>query len=227
VGPEFSFKLHPIRPNTSAKKRKRGTTEPQNQENPWSPALRTLYTVEPGEHWESTSRYRKFTIGGETFQVEDTVLVNNEDPGSKPKPGLSPLSDILQDQWVAKVLEVRAGDEQHVYLRVYYMFRPEDLPEGRQWYHGSNELIASNEMAIIDAMTVNGRITPTQWDESDDTVELGPEDLFWRQTFDCYTNKLSVGHHECVSKIGLKLKSCRIYGYTACASSITTPTISF
>lgn len=56
--------------------------------------------------------------------------------------------------WVARILEIRARDEHHVYARVYWMYWPDELPLGtrdgkksvcgRQPYHGENELIASN-----------------------------------------------------------------------------------
>jgi hypothetical protein len=58
------------------------------------------------------------------------------------------------DDWVARILEIRASDEHHVYARVYWMYWPDELPNGtsngkkmvggRQAYHGANELIASN-----------------------------------------------------------------------------------
>jgi hypothetical protein len=58
------------------------------------------------------------------------------------------------DEWVARILEIRASDEHHVYARVYWMYSPDELPpgtidrmktvQGRQPYHGTNELIASN-----------------------------------------------------------------------------------
>lgn len=58
------------------------------------------------------------------------------------------------DDWVARILEIRASDEHHVYARVYWMYWPDELPRGsrdgrkivrgRQPYHGTNELIASN-----------------------------------------------------------------------------------
>ncbi len=58
------------------------------------------------------------------------------------------------DDWVARILEIRAADEHHVYARVYWMYWPDELPsgtldgkktvQGRQPYHGQNELIASN-----------------------------------------------------------------------------------
>ena len=58
------------------------------------------------------------------------------------------------DYWVAKILEIRAKDENHVYTRIYWMYWPDELPQntldgkriisGRQPYHGQNELVASN-----------------------------------------------------------------------------------
>lgn len=58
-----------------------------------------------------------------------------------------------EEDWVARILEIRASDEHHVYARVYWMYWPEELPrshyrgkvvQGRQPYHGQHELIASN-----------------------------------------------------------------------------------
>jgi hypothetical protein len=63
----------------------------------------------------------------------------------------SKLPDTLKKRWVGKVLECKAKDEQNVFVRVVWFQRPEDLPCGRQSYHGTNELIASNDTFIIDA----------------------------------------------------------------------------
>lgn len=88
-------------------------------------------------------------------------------------------------QWKAKVLEVRALDPEHVYIRVAWLNRPEDLDTGRKAYHGKNELIPTNQMDIIDAMAVNGRLDIYQWLEgNDDTPMPGIEEYFWRQTYD-------------------------------------------
>jgi hypothetical protein len=35
------------------------------------------------------------------------------------------------DDWVARILEIRASDEHHVYARVYWMYWPDELPQGR------------------------------------------------------------------------------------------------
>lgn len=73
---------------------------------------------------------------------------NGEDEDADDEPQ-EPISD-----WVAKVLECRAFDEEHVFLRVVWLYRPEDLPSGRKPWHGSNEVFPSNNMQIIDAMAV-------------------------------------------------------------------------
>lgn len=59
-----------------------------------------------------------------------------------------------EDGWVARILEIRAKDEHHVFARVYWMYWPDELPakvrdrkklvSGRQPYHGQSELVASN-----------------------------------------------------------------------------------
>lgn len=70
------------------------------------------------------------------------------------------------------MLEVRALDSEHVYLRVSWLNRPEDLDLGRKPYHGKNELIPSNQMDIIDAMATNGLLKVYHWDEEDDEAEM-------------------------------------------------------
>lgn len=60
-----------------------------------------------------------------------------------------------EKEWIARILEIRASDEHHVYARIYWMYSPDEIPagtrdannnvvSGRQPYHGQNELIASN-----------------------------------------------------------------------------------
>ena len=95
--------------------------------------------------------------------------------------------------WVAYVLEVRAKNPNHVYLRVYWMYHSRDLPGGRQHYHGQDELIASNHMDIIDAQTVMDKLQVTHMKEEDE--EETTEGYYWRQRFDVCTGKLSVGIH--------------------------------
>ncbi|KAF2146752.1 uncharacterized protein K452DRAFT_294295 [Aplosporella prunicola CBS 121167] len=161
----------------NSKKRRRSSLstgrEPLLEENPFDRNLDTYYKVEPVKWWNDTKRYRKFTIANETFRLGETVFVQGHDPGVEPA------------NWVAKVLEVRAANELNVFLRVYWFNRPEDLPMGRQPHHGHNEVIATNTMQIIDALTVNGKATVKHWKETDGEEILDEDTLFWRQTFDC------------------------------------------
>ncbi|KAK7725960.1 hypothetical protein SLS57_003549 [Botryosphaeria dothidea] len=173
--------------SSNKKKRKRGppARQPLVQENVFDNNLTTLYTVEPAKWWEATKRYRKFTrrhsdggvlVGNENFSLGDTVFVKPDDAEAVD----APLSN-----WVAKVLEVRAASEAHVFLRIFWMYRPEDIPGGRRPYHGRNEVIASNTMQVIDALTVNGKANVRYWTEDDNNEVLDGDQLFWRQTFNC------------------------------------------
>lgn len=119
----------------------------------------------------------------DTFEVGDVVFVKADDT-EDPDPN-APITG-----WLAKVLEVRAMDPAHVYLRVFWMYRPEDLPGGRRPYHGQNEVIASNDMQIIDATCVEAKASVRRWQEQDDKNELlDGDELFWRQTLDILKNK--------------------------------------
>jgi hypothetical protein len=87
---------------------------------------------------------------------------------------------------------VRALDPEHVYIRLSWLNRPEDLGSGRKDYHGKNELVPTNQMDIIDAMAVNGGLKVKHWDETadDDETSMPEEDeYFWRQTFDFANTK--------------------------------------
>ena len=116
-------------------------------------------------------------MGSESIAVGQCILV---------KPDEAEAAKIdLAAQWKAKVLEVRALDTEHVYIRVAWLNRPEDLAGGRKAYHGKNELIPTNQMDVIDAMSTNGSLQVHHWDEHDDESPLMTEDqYFWRQTLD-------------------------------------------
>jgi len=132
--------------------------------------------ISPADYWESTSRYRKFTINGEEFQVGQIVFVKKVEEEED-------ASDVIQ-HWLAKVLEVRAGDASHVYLRVFWAYRPEDLPGGRQPHHGACELIISNHMDIIEALTVQASASVVYWNDKPEDLALTADQLFYRQSFD-------------------------------------------
>lgn len=137
------------------------------------------------------------TVGNESIATGQCILVKHDDSED-------PKVDVAS-QWKAKVLEVRALDTEHVYLRVSWLNRPADLDGGKRKYHGTNELIPTNQMDIIDAMAVNGTLPVEFWDEYNDEKNLPAEDqYFWRQTYDVASGTFSVragqiehrkGHH--------------------------------
>ena len=127
-------------------------------------------------------------VGNNTFGIHDFIYVNH----SEAKHGALIPDEDEHHFWIARVLEVRAVDPQHVYLRVYWMYWPSELPTGRMSYHGKNELVASNHMEIIDAMTVSELASVEHYEETDESAPM--VGLYWRQTFDFVTQKLSVSH---------------------------------
>lgn len=97
-------------------------------------------------------------MNGIKYYSEGFVFVANEATIERQRAAAS-LGNVgpikkSDDDWVARILEIRAADEHHVYARVYWMYWPDELPhgtldgkktvQGRQPYHGQNELIASN-----------------------------------------------------------------------------------
>ncbi|KAG7403557.1 hypothetical protein Forpe1208_v016193 [Fusarium oxysporum f. sp. rapae] len=58
------------------------------------------------------------------------------------------------DDWVARILEIRGSDEHHVYARVYWMQRPEELlagmPDGKKIVQGCPPYYAANEVLASD-----------------------------------------------------------------------------
>jgi hypothetical protein len=166
--------------------------------------LDITYAVRPGSAWSSLKPYRNFigehvlstlfianllicTVGEQKFSLGSIVYINRHSPAPPaPPPGSSEATILEYDRanlWVAKVLEVRAKDTQHVYLRLFWLYWPDELPNKRQPYHGANELIMSNAMDIVDAMTVAGPAEVTHWDEyKDEQEDLGQR--FFRQFLD-------------------------------------------
>ncbi|KAK4565531.1 hypothetical protein LTR86_004148 [Recurvomyces mirabilis] len=190
-GPSPPFSITTI-PLNSPKKRKRSTTNLHTQSDLFEDRLSVQYEIKPLNNWESLRRYKKFTVGNESIAVGEHILVKHD---------VSEDQKIdIAAQWKAKVLEVRALDPEHVYIRVAWLNRPEDLDSGRKDYHGLNELIPTNHMDIIDAMTVNGRLELYHWAEEDDESAMpGIGEHFWRQTYDfAGTKTFSELRHICI-----------------------------
>lgn len=137
------------------------------------------FLVTPNQNWADMTRYNSFVcmctcrfsagflrrlytnaamiiVNGIKYYSEGFIFVANSSMIQRQKiPDEAMQSGKRSDDnWVARILEVRASDEHHVYARVYWMYWPDELPsgtqdgkkyvQGRQPYHGRNELIASN-----------------------------------------------------------------------------------
>ncbi|KAG8359109.1 hypothetical protein FVEN_g3488 [Fusarium venenatum] len=197
------------------KKRKRDGQDDdkrvQIQISPFSPTgtfkthdtMDLYYTVEPGKRWQDMTRYNSFVLNSIKYYSEGFVYVANESTVEHQKAQNESngayKKDSREESWVARILEIRASDEHHVYARVYWMYWPDELPpgtidgkktvQGRQPYHGHNELIASNHMDIINVVSVTAPASVNQWIESDD--EEIQDALYWRQAYDCRNSQLS------------------------------------
>ncbi|KAF7552190.1 hypothetical protein G7046_g7491 [Stylonectria norvegica] len=183
----------------------------QFQNSPFSPVGRFKtydnmdlhYSVDPRKRWFDMTRYNSFVLNGTKYYSEGFVFVANESTieQQKAQPSLGQMTPRRKsnDDWVARILEIRAADEHHVYARVYWMYWPDELPadtidgrkkvQGRQPYHGFNELIASNHMDVINVVSVTMPALVSEWVEADD--EEIHDSLYWRQAWDCRSHELS------------------------------------
>ncbi|KAG6036180.1 hypothetical protein E4U19_003563 [Claviceps sp. Clav32 group G5] len=168
-----------------------------------SQSMNLVYTVEPQKQWLEMTRYNSFVLNGFKYSHDEFVYVANDTTielqraTAKNADGGATLQST--DYWVARILEVRASDELHVYARVYWMYSPDEIPAGtsdgrktiagRQPYHGQNELLASNHMDVINVVSVAMKATVHHWIESDD--DEVQDALYWRQAFNCRTSQVS------------------------------------
>ncbi|KAL3955851.1 hypothetical protein ACCO45_009870 [Purpureocillium lilacinum] len=205
-----------IHSQVTGKKRKRNVTQGEKglvqtrpQEWPFGPSgdsrtqrMDVSYRIEPLKGWLEMTRYKSFFLNNVKYYSDDFVYVANdttverqkranEDPDQSDRAGLKGL-------WVARVLEIRALDEHHVYARVYWMYSADDLPPKsaadqrpvpeQVAGYSQNELIASNHMDIINVVSVVGRATVNHLCANAAEDEGG---LHWQWAFDYRTSKLS------------------------------------
>lgn len=78
------------------------------------------------------------------------------------------------------ITEARADDARKVYVRVMYAYWPEELPRGRQSYHGMKEVVMSNHMNILNAHSIAGKVKVERIDDAVESVD----GVYWRQTLD-------------------------------------------
>ncbi|EFY94590.2 Bromo adjacent region [Metarhizium robertsii ARSEF 23] len=107
------------------------------------------YIVEPRKRWRAMTPYHNFILNGRKYSTHDFVYVANddsieaqkiasreEDGGSLPR---------LTKYWVAKILEIRAADEHHVYARIYWMYSPDELPPNTRYGEESIEVCCGHQ----------------------------------------------------------------------------------
>lgn len=148
----------------------------QLKDGPQGLTMDLPYVVNRHNSWFSMTRYKnfvcEFSLKAHHPPLADQKIVTNQAAGKGAKYFVDDHVYITNDTvikrqaddrkqldyWVAKILEIRASDQNHVYVRIYWMYSPEDLPRTayncddrrRQLGHsyGQNELIASNHSKL-------------------------------------------------------------------------------
>jgi hypothetical protein len=105
-----------------------------------------------------------------------------------------------QNTWVGRIQQVKAAKQDEVYVRIFYLYWPEELPKGRETYHGTNELVLSNHADIIDATSIMNEAEIMQLPDDEATVPPAPGQYYWRQTHN-------------VKKVGKSLSTLPRYCY--------------
>lgn len=154
--------------------------------------LDLLYVVGPDNAWQKLTSYKSFVFGGLKFKRGDFVSVANETTIRGPNIiDKSYENERINDQdWVARILEIRASDANHVYARIQWMYRPYELPSSTDRrgqiqdtpYYEKKELILSNHLDIIDVFSVSGQAEvyqQAQADHGESKIEY-----FWRYAYD-------------------------------------------
>ncbi|KAI9745123.1 MAG: hypothetical protein M1818_001401 [Claussenomyces sp. TS43310] len=201
-------------------------SEPALQKSPFRSkdkpdALDTEFLIEPAAAWKAMAQYSNFIIYGEKYSISDDVYVRHQG---------TPEKDASEgDYWVAKILEVRASSSSNVMTRVMWYYSPKDLPKkkgmstGARAYHGRHELIASNHMDVVDVNSFAGKALVVHWLE-DDEEEL-QRGLYWRQTLDHRTSRLSNPRKHCICgknynpdrmMVFCSQDDCRIWNHEEC-----------
>ncbi|EXA30255.1 hypothetical protein FOVG_18345 [Fusarium oxysporum f. sp. pisi HDV247] len=191
-------------PSAAAQKRKRDSHDGTGFElanSPFSPTgghvndnpMNLYYTVEPRKRWLDLKTYDTFRLNGVKHSIGHFVKVANKVTVEQQQSRSNQETNYTKpgDYWVAHVLEIRGSDEHHIYIRVYWMYWPDDLPsrtlidrkyvQGRQPYHGADELIATNHMEVINVASVTEPAIVKQLIESDN--EEVQRALYWRQAY--------------------------------------------
>ncbi|KAK6541244.1 hypothetical protein TWF694_008610 [Orbilia ellipsospora] len=209
---DFEIRIKPVK-TTGSRKRKHSQISTSDDFD-FQLDLAGRLEILPAGVWENVREYKTFIVEPIHFQQGSIVEVkrpaDHESTESRP--------------WVARVLQIKASDSSHVYLRVAWFYWPDELPMGRQDYHGVNELIESNHPDIIDAMSIENLADIKEWDESNEDEELSA--YYYRQKFDYPTQQLSAPRTICVcggyqnpdTRI-LQCQSCKTWLHEDCITA--------
>lgn len=144
-----------------------------DKDTPTDESMSMMFTVEPGTRWEGLKPYKKMKYQDIEFQIGDYIYVNRQT--SPPEPPADSASDDemldfrKENMWVGRIQQVKALEAAEVFVRVFWLYWPNELPSGQRPYHGKQEMVMSNHADIIDATTISGQAHVSFWDENDDS----------------------------------------------------------
>ncbi|KIW65119.1 hypothetical protein PV04_07402 [Phialophora macrospora] len=158
---------------------------------PGAPELKVHYSVSPGSFWLELREYQRARFKEPVevmYSAGQYIYVNHCLPvPAPPAANASARERLAYDKanlWVARVSEIRAVSRTEIFVRVFWLYWPDELPSGRRPYHGEGELVMSNHVSIIKADTIACPADVSHWDENDDSNQKVLSERYWRQTFD-------------------------------------------
>lgn len=115
-----------------------------------------------------------------------------------------------RNDWVARIVELRADSPFKVFALVAWLYWPEDLytawskgetkaKNGKKGYHGDYELIASNHLDIMDVHSFDNNfnhLIEQDYEDHEGDGEL--KECYYRQMYDYRTGKLTVSTHSAI-----------------------------
>ncbi|EXJ88251.1 hypothetical protein A1O1_05181 [Capronia coronata CBS 617.96] len=183
-----------------------------------APHLSIEFAVRPGQKWAGLSRFRNAKFKNPMtviYSAGQVVYINRHSPIPPPPPADASDDEKLQydkeNFWVGLIAEFRAESHAKVFARVFWFYWPEELPMGRQPYHGKHELILSNYTDIIEAHSIASHAEMSTWDENDDSNQLMLLERYWRQTLD--VTKLRPNPAKAANALSKLRKYCICGGY--------------
>ncbi|EXJ87055.1 hypothetical protein A1O3_04012 [Capronia epimyces CBS 606.96] len=168
-----------------------------------APQLEVDYAIRPGSKWKSLGVFRNAKFKNPTvviYTVGQIVYINRHNPVPPPPPVDASEEERLEydkaNFWVGLIAEIRAENHAKVYARVFWFYWPEELPMGRQPYHGRQELILSNCVDVVETHSIASHAEVSHWDENDDSNQNFLLERYWRQTLD-----VKIRGHNALSKL--------------------------